>query len=166
MEANFKRSSIFVCSQSRPHWSGCPCPSPHLKGAGFAAQDLARVRDSNAAQGSTQDMRATLAESIEKEGQGCNEAPRPSQPAPRAPSSRAIVTSQPWIQLTGGCARWGAVPGGASGAAAGGEGRLLVPRQAGSRRGGRQVSDLIVDWKDLLLRVLVLGGGRGWLQAG
>ena len=82
---------------SPPHTSRAP---------GFATQDHARARDSNAAQGNTQDMEATLANLLRKECQGCSEARRPSRPAPRIQSSEAIVTSQPWIQLTGGYARW------------------------------------------------------------
>ncbi len=45
---------------------------------------------------------------LRKECQGCSETRRPSRPAPRIQSSGAIVTSQPWILLTGGYARWGA----------------------------------------------------------
>ncbi len=59
----------------------------------------------NAAQGNTQDMEATSANLLRKECQGCSEARRPSRPASRIQSSGAIVTSQPWIQLTGGYAR-------------------------------------------------------------
>jgi hypothetical protein len=81
---------------SPPHTSRAP---------GFAAQDHARARDSNAAQGNTQDMEATLANLLRKECQGCSEARRPSRPAPRIQCFGAIVTSQPWIQLTGGYAR-------------------------------------------------------------
>ncbi len=36
---------------------------------------------------------------------GCSEAPRPPRPAPRIPSSAAMVTCQPSIWLTGGHAR-------------------------------------------------------------
>jgi hypothetical protein len=50
-------------------------------------------------------MEATLANPLRKECQGCSEARRPSRPASRNQSSGAIVTSQPWIQLTGGYAR-------------------------------------------------------------
>jgi hypothetical protein len=46
-----------------------------------------------------------LANLLRKECQGCSEARRPSRPASRIRSSGAIVTSQPWIQLTGGYAR-------------------------------------------------------------
>ncbi len=82
---------------SPPHTSRAP---------GFATQDQASARDSNAAQGNTQDMEATLANPLRKEWQGCSEARRPSRPTPRFQSSGAIVTSQPWIQVTGGYARW------------------------------------------------------------
>ena len=81
---------------SPPHTSRAP---------GFASQDHAQARDSNAAQGNTQDMEATLANLLRKECQGCSETRRPSRPASRIQSSGAIVTSQPWIQLTGGYAR-------------------------------------------------------------
>jgi hypothetical protein len=78
---------------------------PHTSRAlGFATQDYARARVSNAAQGNSQDMEATLANLLGKECQGCSEARRPSRPASRIQSSVAIVTSQPWIQLTGGYA--------------------------------------------------------------
>ncbi len=53
----------------------------------------------------TQDMEATSANLLRKECQGCSEARRPSRHASRIQSSGAIVTSQPWIQLTGGYAR-------------------------------------------------------------
>ena len=86
---------------SPPHTSRAP---------GFATQDHARARDSNAAQGYTQDMEATLGNLFRKECRGCGEARRPSRPpASRIQSSGAIVTSQPWIQLTGGYARWEAL---------------------------------------------------------
>jgi hypothetical protein len=81
---------------SPPHTSSAP---------GFAAQDHARVQDSNAAQGDTQDMEATLVNLKGMECHGCSEARRPSRPASRIQSPGAIVTLQPWIQLTGGCAR-------------------------------------------------------------
>ncbi len=62
------RACVFDgCSDFRSHCSGCPFPSPHLKGAGlrdapgFATQDHDPARDSNAAQGNAQDMEATSA---------------------------------------------------------------------------------------------------------
>ncbi len=82
---------------SPPHTSRAP---------GFATQDHAQARVSNAAQGNTQDMEATSANLLGKECQGCCQTRRPSRPASRIQSSGAIVTSQPWIQLTGGYARW------------------------------------------------------------
>jgi hypothetical protein len=82
---------------SRPHNSRAP---------GSATLDHARVRDSNAAQGNTQDMEATSVNLSRKECQGCSETRRPSRPASRIQSSGAIVTPQPWIQLAGGYARW------------------------------------------------------------
>ncbi len=72
-----------------------PYPS---RAPGFATQDHARARDSNAARGNTLDMDATLANLLRKECQGCSEARRPSRPAPRIQSSGAIVASQPWPQ--------------------------------------------------------------------
>ncbi len=81
---------------SPPHTSRAP---------GFATQDHAQARDSNAAQGNTQDMEATSGNVLMKECQGCSETRRPSRPASRIQSSGAIVTSQSWIQLTGGYAR-------------------------------------------------------------
>ncbi len=80
---------------SPPHTSRAP---------GFATQDRDQARDSNAAQGNTQDVEATSANLLRKECQGCSEARRPSRPASRIQSSGAIVTTQPWIQLTGGYA--------------------------------------------------------------
>ncbi len=80
---------------SPPHTSRAP---------GFATQDHAQARDSNAVQGNTQAMEATFANLLRKECRGCNETRRPSRPASRIQSSGAIVTSQPWIQLTGGVA--------------------------------------------------------------
>ena len=94
--AIFDRTFLGVLSP--PHTSRAP---------GFATQDHARARDSNAAQGNTQDTEATLANLLRKECQGCSETRRPSRPASRIQSSGAIVTSQPWIQLTGGYARLG-----------------------------------------------------------
>ncbi len=83
---------------SPPHTSRAP---------GLATQDHAQVRDSNAAEGNnTQDMAVTSANLFKKECQGCRETRRPSCPASRIQSSGAIVTSQPWIQMTGGYARW------------------------------------------------------------
>ncbi len=81
---------------------------PHTprEGVGLTTQDHARSRDSNAAQGNIQDMEATLPNLFRKECQGCSEVRRPSRPAPHIQSSGASVTSQPWIQLTGGYARW------------------------------------------------------------
>ncbi len=74
---------------------------------GSTSQDHARKRDStNAARGNTQDMEAKSANLFWKECQGCNEARRTNFPALRIRSSGAIVTSQPWIQLTGCYARW------------------------------------------------------------
>jgi hypothetical protein len=60
---------------------------------GSATQCHAQARDSNAAQGNTQDRKATLAYLLRKECHGCSEARRPSRPAPRIQSSGAIVTS-------------------------------------------------------------------------
>ena len=78
---------------------------PHTSRAPeFATQDHARARVSNAAQGDTQDMEATLANLLRRECEGCSEARGPSRSAPRVESSEAFVTSQPWIQLTGGYA--------------------------------------------------------------
>ncbi len=51
-------------------------------------------------------MEATSANLLRKECQGCSETRRPSRPASRIQSSGVIVTSQPWIELTGGYARW------------------------------------------------------------
>ncbi len=80
--------------------------TPHASRATeFATQDHARARNSNAAQGNTKDTEATSANLLRKKCQGCSEARRPSCPASRIQSSGAIVTSQPWIQLTGGYAR-------------------------------------------------------------
>ncbi len=88
---------------------GAVSPPHNSKALGFATQDHARARDSNAAQGNTQDIEATSANLLRNECQGCNETRRPSRPASRIQSSGPIVTSQPWIQLTGGYARWSAV---------------------------------------------------------
>ncbi len=46
-----------ACSLTRPHCSGCPLPSPHLKALGSATQGHARGRDSRAALGNPQDKR-------------------------------------------------------------------------------------------------------------
>ncbi len=54
--------------------SGCPFPSPHLKGARLRNAGPRPSRDSNAAKGNTQDMDATLANLLRKECQGCKEA--------------------------------------------------------------------------------------------
>ncbi len=59
------RKSIMIFASVQPssttHFR-VPFPSPHLKAAGiFATQDHAKARDSNAAQGNTQDMEATSA---------------------------------------------------------------------------------------------------------
>ncbi len=77
---------------------GVLSPPYTSRALGFATQDHAQARDSNAAQGNTQDMKATLAILLRKECKGCNETRRPSRPASRIPSqsSGAIVTSQPW----------------------------------------------------------------------
>ncbi len=83
---------------------GALSPSHTSRAPAFATQDHARARDSNAAQGNTQDTEATSANLFRKECQGCSQARRPSRPTPRIQSSGAIVTSQPWIQLTGGYA--------------------------------------------------------------
>ncbi len=96
-----------MCSHLRPHCTECPFPSPHLKGAAIRNSGPCQARDSNAAQGNTQDMEATLANLLRKECQGfCSETRRPSRPASRIQCSGAMVTSQPWTQLTGGYARW------------------------------------------------------------
>ncbi len=76
-----------------------PPPRTSSRTPGFATQDLAQARDSNAAQCNNQDMEATSVNQLRKECQGCSEARRPSCPAPRIQSSGAIVTSQPWTQL-------------------------------------------------------------------
>ncbi len=71
---------------------------------GRRAQQLDRARGSNAAKGNTQDMEATSENLFRKECQGCSETRRPSRPASRIQTSGAIVTFEPWIQLTGGYA--------------------------------------------------------------
>ncbi len=50
---------VFSCSCSlvRPHGSGCPFPSPHLKALGSATEGQARDRDPRAALGNPQDKR-------------------------------------------------------------------------------------------------------------
>ncbi len=85
---------------------GALSPPHTARAPGFATQDHARARVSNAAQGDTQDMEATLANLLRKECLGCSEIRGPCRPTSRIQSSWAIVTSQPWIQLTGGYARW------------------------------------------------------------
>jgi hypothetical protein len=71
----------------------------------FVTQHHTQARDSNAAQGNTQHMEATSKNLFRKEFQGSSETRRPSLPAPRIQSSGAIVTSLPWIELTGGFAQ-------------------------------------------------------------
>ena len=66
----------------RPHCSGCPFPSPHLKAPGSATQGHARDRVSRAAPGNPQDTRPIRPILFRKECQGCNEARKPSCPAP------------------------------------------------------------------------------------
>ncbi len=62
---------------------------------GFATQDHAEARDSNAAQGNTQDMYAISANLSRKECQGCSEARRPSRPTPRIQCSGATESLTP-----------------------------------------------------------------------
>ncbi len=58
---------------------------PHTASApGFATQDHAQARDSNAAQSDTQDKEATLANLFGKECQGCGGGPKAKPPRPTA----------------------------------------------------------------------------------
>jgi hypothetical protein len=59
---------------------GALSPPNTSRAPGFATQDHAQARDSNAAQGNTQDMEATSANQFRKECQGCSEARMPSRP--------------------------------------------------------------------------------------
>ncbi len=74
----------------------------HLMGAGAGKSERARLQDSNTAKGNTQDMEATSANLLTSECQSCSEARRPCRPAPRFPSSGAMVSSQLWIKQTPG----------------------------------------------------------------
>jgi hypothetical protein len=66
-EEKESRFRVRAANHLRPHCSGCPF-YPHTSRAppGFATQDHAQARDSNAARGNTQDMEATSAKGTPK----------------------------------------------------------------------------------------------------
>jgi hypothetical protein len=107
LESKIVRTMIFVSVQpSSIALFGVSFPLPTPQGRRDSQlRTMPRARVSDAAQGNTQDTEATLANLLRRECQGCSEARRPSRPASRIQSSGAFVTSQPWIQLTGGYAR-------------------------------------------------------------
>jgi len=75
---------LWACSHSRPHCSGCPYPTPHLKGAGFsAAQEDTRELCSKDAQGSLQDTEATSAKLLRKECREMQAGPKAKLLAPQ-----------------------------------------------------------------------------------
>ncbi len=78
--------SVFSCACSlvRPHCSGCPFPSTHLKALGSETQGHARDRDSRAALGNPQDKRHKLPHNRQTySGRSSRVATRPeSQSAP------------------------------------------------------------------------------------
>ena len=98
--------SVFSCACSliRPHCSGCPFPSPHLKALGSATQGQARDRDSRAALGNPQDMRQ-LRQTYS--GRSARVATRPESQA--APPHNSIFRDDchlpAMVRLTGGYAR-------------------------------------------------------------
>ncbi len=96
----------WACSHLRPHCSGCPFPSPHLKGAG--------IRDSRPGLSARFECCSRqhpghgghFGKPIQEGVPGLQGDPNAKPPpASRFQSSGATVTSQPWIQLTGGYAR-------------------------------------------------------------
>ena len=94
-----------ACSLIRPHCSGCPFPSPHLKALGSATQGQARDRDSRAALGNPQDKRH-LRQTYS--GRSARVATRPESQA--APPHNSIFRDDchlpAMVRLTGGYARW------------------------------------------------------------
>jgi hypothetical protein len=73
----------------------------NARAPGFATHDHAQARDSNAAQGNTQDMEATSANLLRKDCQGCSKARRPSRPRPtysifRSDCHLAAMDSADW----------------------------------------------------------------------
>ncbi len=80
-------------------------PPDTSRAPGFATQNHAQKRNSNATQSNTQNMEATFGKPISEEVRGMRQGRRLSRPAPRIKTFRCdIVTSQPRIQLTGGYA--------------------------------------------------------------
>ncbi len=87
---------------------GMPFPLPTPQGRRDSQfrtmpnREIRMLRDAT----NTQDMEAISANLFRKKFQDCSETRGQSRPTPLVQSSGAIVTSQAWIQLTGGYARW------------------------------------------------------------
>jgi hypothetical protein len=86
-----------ACSLVRPHCSGCPFPSPHLKALGSATQGQARDRELS--EGCARQPSGQEAHSASLFRKECRKAKKASFPAPHTQSSETIVTSQPWFDL-------------------------------------------------------------------
>ena len=67
----------------RPHCSGCPFPSPHLKGAGIGNSGTSPRPRFEGCTRQPSGQEAHSANLFRKECQGCNEARKPSCPAPQ-----------------------------------------------------------------------------------
>ncbi len=101
----FVEHCIFVCVQTfRPHCSGCPFPSPHLKALGSATQGHARDPNSRATLGNPQDKRHIWQI---YSGRSAKVATRPESQAAQPHTSifRDDCHLPAMIRLTGGCAR-------------------------------------------------------------
>ncbi len=85
-----------ACSLFRPHCSGCPFPSPHLKVMGSATQRQARDRDSRAAKDNLR-TRGIFGKPVQEGVPGLQRGPKAKLPRPTIQSSETIVTSQLWF---------------------------------------------------------------------